>query len=148
MARAERYGTPLSILLVDLDGLKRLNDRDGHQAGDDALLLLARALREGCRSADVGARWGGDEFVVLAPETRLPEARDLGDRIRAAMAAGGPSGATVSVGVASAEPVYASPRVEGPRAWAWLGAAEALLSEADAALYEAKSRGGNRVVAR
>jgi diguanylate cyclase (GGDEF)-like protein len=142
MARAERYGTSLSILLLDLDGLKRVNDRAGHRAGDAALQVLARALREGCRSADVGARWGGDEFVVLAPETRETDALDLADRIRASVAAGSPSGATVSIGVATVEPGDGAPRGEGEGE-----RVEVLVSNADAALYEAKKRGGNRVVA-
>lgn len=133
VARAARYGTPLSLLLLDLDGLKTLNDRAGHQAGDAALQTLARCLRSGSRSADLSARWGGDEFVVLAPETRPSEAQELADRIRASVASS-PVGITVSIGVATAEPVGA-------------GAAVALESAADAAVYEAKRRGGNQVVA-
>ena len=132
-ARAARYGTPLSLLLLDLDGLKRLNDLAGHHEGDAALQALARSLLAGCRSADVGARWGGDEFVVLAPETRRGEALELAERIRASVAASNPSGVTVSIGVATAVPGRVS--------------ALALESEADAALYDAKRQGGNRVVA-
>jgi diguanylate cyclase (GGDEF)-like protein len=143
IARAERYGTPLSILLLDLDGLKRVNDRGGHRAGDAALQVLAQALREGCRSADVGARWGGDEFMVLAPETREADALDLADRIRGSVAEGRPSGATVSIGVATWVPSDPAPRADGEG-----GRVETLVSDADAALYEAKKRGGNRVVAR
>jgi diguanylate cyclase (GGDEF)-like protein len=131
-ARATRYGTPLSLLLLDLDGLKRLNDVAGHQQGDAALQALARSLRARCRSADVGARWGGDEFVVLAPETRGGEALDLAERIRASVASDSPSGVTVSIGVATAAPGRVSVAV--------------LESEADAALYDAKRQGGNRVV--
>jgi diguanylate cyclase (GGDEF)-like protein len=132
VARAARYGTPLSLLLLDLDGLKGLNDRAGHHAGDAALRTLARCLHSGSRSADLGARWGGDEFVVLAPETRQAEALELADRIRASVAAS-PIGITVSIGVATAEPVGAA-------------AAAALESAADAAVYVAKRRGGNQVV--
>ena len=132
-ARATRYGTPLSLLLLDLDGLKRLNDLAGHHQGDAALQALARSLRAGCRSADVGARWGGDEFVVLAPETRRGEALDLAERIRVSVASSSPTGVTVSIGVATAAPGRVS--------------AAALEAEADAALYEAKRQGGNRVAA-
>ena len=135
VARATRYGKPLSLLLLDLDGLKRLNDRAGHHVGDAALLALARSLRGGSRSADLGARWGGDEFVVLAPETRRAEALELAERIRASVASSNPAGITVSIGVATAEPLEAT-------------AAAALEAEADAAVYEAKRQGGNRVVAR
>jgi len=142
MARAERYGTALSLLLLDLDGLKEVNDRAGHPAGDAALQALARALRERCRSADVSARWGGDEFVVLAPETRRAEALDLAERIRAGMAAEGDGRATVSIGVATADPVAAAYDA-GTR----LARAEAFLADADMALYEAKRQGGNRVLA-
>jgi len=148
-ARATRYHTPLSLLLVDLDGLKEINDRAGHRAGDAALLGLARSLRDGCRSTDVGARWGGDEFVVLAPETDSGEARELAERIRT-FAASSPPGFTVSIGVATVEP--------GERAAAGSAAAKAgsavrlagvatLEAKADAALYEAKRVGKNRVVA-
>lgn len=133
VSRATRYRSPLSLLLLDLDGLKRINDRLGHHAGDSALQSLARSLRAGCRSADLAARWGGDEFVVLAPETRQAEALELAERIRAHVAAS-PSGVAVSIGVATADPVTA--------------AAAFLESAADAAVYQAKKQGGNQVVAR
>jgi diguanylate cyclase (GGDEF)-like protein len=133
VARAARYGTPLSLLLLDLDGLKRLNDQAGHHAGDAALRALASSLREKSRSSDVVARWGGDEFVALAPQTRRAEALELAERIRATVAASGPAPVTVSIGVATAEN-------HGPLTTAALEAA------ADAAVYEAKRLGGNRVV--
>jgi diguanylate cyclase (GGDEF)-like protein len=133
LARATRYGTPLSLLLLDLDGLKRFNDRAGHHAGDAALQALARSLRAGCRAADLGARWGGDEFVVLAPETRTAEALDLAERIRASVASSSQSGVTASIGVATAD--NGKPTT-----------AEGLEAAADAAVYEAKRQGGNRVV--
>jgi diguanylate cyclase (GGDEF)-like protein len=135
VARAARYGKPLSLLLLDLDGLKQLNDRAGHHAGDAALQALARSLRAQSRSADLAARWGGDEFVVLAPETRRAEAMELAERIRTTVASLGPDGVTVSIGVATAEPVDAS-------------ADATLEAAADASVYEAKRQGGNRVVGR
>ena len=134
VARAKRYQKPLSLLLLDLDGLKRFNDRAGHHAGDAALQALARSLRERSRSADLGARWGGDEFVVLAPETRSAEAVELAERIRVSVASGSRTGVTASIGVAT---------VEGDETTT----AEALEAAADAAGYEAKRQGGNRVVA-
>jgi len=135
LARAERYGTPVSLLLLDLDGLKRFNDRAGHQAGDAALLTLACSLRDGSRSADLGARWGGDEFVVLAPHTRTAEAMELAERIRVSVASRSGTGVTVSIGVATTEPGKAT-------------SAAALELAADLAVYEAKRRGGNRVESR
>ena len=133
-ARALRQGLPLSLLVLDLDGLKELNDREGHRQGDDALRGLARALRIGSRITDVAGRWGGDEFVVLAPATGRSEALQLADRIRAVVREG-PTKLTASIGLATLDP--ADP-LSGP---------EALVSEADLALYAAKRLGRDRVVA-
>ena len=80
--RAARYETPLSLLLVDLDRLKDINDRHGHADGDRALQLVAEALRRSCRATDLAARYGGDEFIVLAVNTPANEARVLALRIR------------------------------------------------------------------
>ncbi len=80
--RAARYNTPLALLLVDLDRLKDINDRHGHADGDRALQLVAEALRRTCRATDLAARYGGDEFIVLAVNTPAPEARVLALRIR------------------------------------------------------------------
>ena len=76
--RAARYETPLSLLLIDLDRLKDINDRHGHADGDRALQLVAEALRRSCRATDLAARYGGDEFVVLAVNTPANEARVAG----------------------------------------------------------------------
>jgi len=134
LARAARYQTPLSILLLDVDGLKQRNDRHGHRAGDLTLVGVAEAIRRGGRRTDVAARWGGDEFAILAPSTGGEEALQLAERVRE-LAASETDGTTVSVGVQTLEPG----REEI--------APEALLRAADAALYEAKERGRNRVVA-
>ena len=80
--RAARYDTPLALLLVDLDRLKDINDRHGHGDGDRALQLVAEALRRTCRATDLAARYGGDEFIVLAVNTPATEARVLALRIR------------------------------------------------------------------
>jgi diguanylate cyclase (GGDEF)-like protein len=138
IARAARYGGPLSLLILDLDGLKRINDQQGHQAGDRALQSVAAAIRNEFREVDMGARLGGDEFGVLAPRTDDKAAVVLGDRLRA-LAAERLVGAvgqpfTVSVGAACLGPSESRS-----------GAASSLMSSADAALYEAKRRGGNRV---
>lgn len=131
-ARAARYGEPLSLLAVDVDGLKSINDRHGHRAGDLALQAVARALRDGARDSDLAVRVGGDEFALLAPSTPTVAAAALAERIRALVAAQRSDGLTVSLGVAT---------VEGR------DASSAHLREvADGALYEAKRRGRNRVV--
>ena len=132
LARAERYPQPLSLLLMDVDGLKALNDRSGHRAGDAALLQVADAIRSGSRASDLASRFGGDEFVVLAPNTDGEAALRLADRVRASMT----GGVTVSVGIATL--VAGSPRPDP----------EQLLRAADAALYDAKRAGKDRVVAR
>jgi len=133
-ARARRYGTPLSLLIADLDDLKQVNDSQGHAAGDAALQAVARAIARNLRSPDLGARWGGDEFAVLAPSTSATDAAHLAERIRALAekAAAGTPLVTLSLGVASLE--------AGDD-----GSLEGLLRAADGALYEAKRLGRNRV---
>jgi two-component system cell cycle response regulator len=130
LARARRYGTELSLLLVDLDGLKPLNDRHGHEAGDEALKMIARALNATCRTTDIVARVGGDEFAVLAPFTSAAVAVELADRVRAKISATAlPWGhVTASIGIADVVQTEASHP-------------EALLAAADRALYEAKAAG-------
>ncbi len=136
-ARSVRYGSPLSLLLLDLDGLKALNDRHGHRRGDDALVRVATAIHTSSRGTDVGARWGGDEFAILAPNTGREEALRLAERIRTLAAAGGaPSSGTVTVSVGVAT-------LDAARRTA---ASNDLVRAADAALYEAKRNGRNRVV--
>lgn len=130
--RAGRYGMPLSLLSADVDGLKAINDRGGHHAGNVALRAVAEALRQNARQTDLAARVGGDEFALLAPNTEACEAVGLGERIRGLVAERGAAGITISVGVATLHP-------ERPDA-------AALLQAADAALYEAKRRGRNQVV--
>jgi len=131
-ARASRYGEPLSLLAVDVDGLKRINDVQGHRGGDAALRAVARALRQGARASDVAARIGGDEFALLAPSTPLDAAAALAERVRALVAAEGLDGLSVSVGVATTRGEDAAP--------------SRLREAADSALYEAKRRGRDRVV--
>jgi diguanylate cyclase (GGDEF)-like protein len=133
LARAARYREPLSLLLVDVDGLKAMNDGNGHRAGDLALQAVARAMRTGARQTDLAARLGGDEFALLAPSTPRPAAVALGERIRSLVAEQGVAGLTVSVGVVTADHGNSS-------------AAATLRETADGALYEAKRQGRNRVV--
>ncbi|HEY6549130.1 MAG TPA: GGDEF domain-containing protein, partial [Vicinamibacteria bacterium] len=129
--------SPLSVLLLDVDGLKLLNDRHGHRRGDEALERVAEAIRTGSRATDVAARWGGDEFAILAPNTGRLEALTLAERVRALTAEGNPpsEAVTVSAGVATFD---FSRRPATP---------DELIRTADAALYEAKRSGRNRVVA-
>jgi diguanylate cyclase (GGDEF)-like protein len=135
VGRARRYGTALSVLLIDIDGLKEVNDRKGHRAGDLTIRAAAAAIRSGSRATDLAARWGGDEFMLLAPNTAAAEASQLAERIRLlACETRVPAGSlTVSVGVATCRDVDKG--------------GEAMVRRADAALYEAKRLGRNRVVA-
>jgi len=137
LARVRRYRRPLALLLVDLDGLKSINDRHGHLAGDEAIRGLGDVIRSQLRETDTGARWGGDEFAVLAPNTPERAALALAERIRALIpttSARWPL--TGSLGVATIDP-----GTEGD-----VDDAATLMRAADAALYEAKQRGRNRVV--
>jgi len=81
ISRSKRYGLPLSLMMIDLDNLKETNDRFGHAAGDELLKSTADLLRETVRKADVAARWGGDEFVVLLPHTAEEGAANIARRI-------------------------------------------------------------------
>ncbi|HEY7955979.1 MAG: diguanylate cyclase [Polyangia bacterium] len=136
--RAERYGSQLSLLAFDIDRFKRVNDRHGHAVGDQVLKAVARALKDGLRQVDLVARSGGEEFVVVAPETPSREAVGVAERLRAEVAAARvtlPSGesiaVTLSCGVATLGEVPAS-------------SVATLLAFADAALYRAKARGRDR----
>jgi diguanylate cyclase (GGDEF)-like protein len=141
--RANRYGTPLALLLIDLDRLKLINDQAGHAAGDRALGLIAEALRRSCRTTDLAARHGGDEFIVLAVNTTATEALALAHRIRANVRRvgagqikgdnGEPLRLSVSIGAADLNGALAA-NFEG------------LHGAADHALYQAKADGRDRVV--
>lgn len=137
--RAIRSRMPLSVLMIDLDNLKSLNDAYGHSCGDRALSLVAEVLRDTCRSRDVATRFGGDEFAVLLPRTRIDEARIAAERIRAELVRrraelGSPldSLVTVSIGISDLN-VVAEPT---PRL---------LFESADHALYRAKAAGRDRI---
>jgi diguanylate cyclase (GGDEF)-like protein len=132
LTRAARYGTPVALLLIDVDRLKELNDRAGHGAGDRALQLVADSLRASCRATDLPARVGGDEFAVLAPSTTAVEALALADRIRSTLRLSSPPSPTVSIGGADLDSA-AAPSVE------------ALQIAADQALYRAKTSGRDQV---
>lgn len=131
VARAERFGHPLTLVLVDLDRFKDVNDRRGHQAGDEVLANMGHLLRTSVRAIDVVGRIGGDEFAVLLLETGPRDAGRIADRIlERARAGAGETTTTVSVGVASL--------TEG-------ATATLLVADADVALYAAKRAGRDGV---
>jgi diguanylate cyclase (GGDEF)-like protein len=136
---ASRAHMPLSLLMIDVDNLKTLNDAGGHVAGDLALSLVGKVLNETCRSRDVAARFGGDEFAVLLPRTRSSEARVLAERIRAAIIELRTQQTspvdrllTVSIGISELD------LIDEPNP-------HLLVDSADRALYTAKQAGRNRV---
>ncbi|MGJ3523304.1 sensor domain-containing diguanylate cyclase [Nitratidesulfovibrio sp. D1] len=134
--RHRRYGTPLALVSIDVDRFKRVNDTWGHAVGDAVLRALSAICRAEVRDVDTVGRIGGEEFAVLLPDTAPEEAMAVAERLRVAvqaaplLTAAGPLSVTLSLGVA------ASPPCDG---------ADALLREADRALYRAKARGRNRV---
>jgi two-component system cell cycle response regulator len=139
LSRCTRYSRPMSLVMIDLDHFKQLNDRHGHQAGDQVLRHTADLVRKSIRRQDLAARYGGEEMTVVLPETPLDRAEVAAERIRAAIAGselvwrGRAIKVTASLGVAG---VPALPAANG----------EDLLRLADAALYQAKSSGRNCVV--
>lgn len=138
IARARRFGTPLSLIMVDADHFKRVNDTYGHAVGDRVLKALANACKSQLRDVDVVARIGGEEFAILLPETALAGAANVGEKMRETcentivLIAGGRVRFTVSLGISALD--------HG------IGDIETLLKRADEALYRAKQAGRNRVV--
>ncbi|WP_298273049.1 diguanylate cyclase [Geobacter sp.] len=136
--RASRKGGHLSLVILDIDYFKKINDTYGHQEGDRVLATLAEIVMKGLRSYDIAARYGGEEFVLLLPETPLPEAQAIAERLRGEVQEHSFNGIlqgqviTISLGVAT----YPSPRVEN---------IDSLFRQADEALYRAKQNGRNRV---
>lgn len=137
--RALRYGTPLALVLADLDHFKSINDGFGHHSGDEVLRQCARILSATVRHVDVVGRWGGEEFVILMPDTGLEEAVQAAERFRQAIA-----GTPVPLGERSCQCTASFGVAALQRGMPDL---DDLLSRADAALYRAKERGRNRVEA-
>lgn len=132
--RAKRYGQPLSLAVIDLDFLKKINDTYGHMTGDEAIKSIGYVLRESSRSIDITARYGGEEFCVLLPNTDIEMAEQLAERLRRIIREteiDGPGALSASIGVAS-YPLHAD-------------GADALFLRADEALYRAKQDGRNLV---
>jgi len=134
---ADRFGHSLSLIMADIDVFKKVNDTWGHEAGDAVLRSIARTLEDGVRKVDVCARFGGEEFAILLPETSLAGAVELADRLRRAVAStpvnhgGQDISVTISCGVSSYPEGVLS--------------REALFAAADRALYDAKNAGRNCV---
>jgi diguanylate cyclase (GGDEF)-like protein len=125
------------LLLVDVDELKRINSVQGHAGGDRAIRTIARAIRMTARETDIGGRWGGDEFLVIAPSTPAPAAVTLAERLRgqlASMAISDPGVPTSSIGIATCEPGRDA-RCDP----------DMLVRGADMALRRAKGSGRNQV---
>ncbi len=134
ISRSSRYRRELAIVVFDIDHFKRVNDVHGHAGGDRALKAVAGCVRAKLRASDALGRWGGEEFLVVAPETGSAGAASLAEKLRAAVEALAPEGLgviTASWGVAVLSPTETL---------------ESVVQRADAALYDAKSAGRNRVV--
>lgn len=139
ISRAERYGRQFSLLLFDIDFFKKVNDSYGHHAGDSILREVSDILRQLKRKTDIAVRYGGDEFVVVLPETDLDQAMTFAERLRAnvvgncSLVNNKKISITISVGVTN----YIVGRTITPL--------EFLIDVADKALYDAKNMGRNRV---
>jgi diguanylate cyclase (GGDEF)-like protein len=137
--RSQRYSRPLCAMFLDIDHFKQVNDRWGHAVGDQVLYHLAESLRHHVRSIDLIGRYGGEEFVLLLPETDQQQALVVAERLRAGVealvspTAKGPVAITISIGVAVLTAEHES--------------LEALIAQADKGLYQAKEGGRNRVAA-
>ena len=133
LQRTRRFGQPFSVILLDIDHFKLVNDQHGHQAGDRVLVAVARLLAEKTRETDTVGRWGGEEFLSICPQTDPPGAMILAEKVRAGIAEFDfplVHHVTISLGVATCRP---DDDIDG------------LIARADAALYEAKNAGRNRV---
>jgi diguanylate cyclase (GGDEF)-like protein len=134
IAEASRYGRQLSVAMVDVDHFKRVNDRYGHAVGDRVLIRVAKVVTRGLRTPDKIGRLGGDEFLVILPETGLESSIALSERLRESFLHGLPD-AELDIAVSI-----------GTTEWSPDESHEQLLSRVDDALYQAKREGRNRVV--
>jgi len=134
--RAVSTGQELSVMMVDLDHFKDVNDREGHAAGDEVLRVASEFLGSHLRESDRVARWGGDEFLVVVSGLSAVKTRCVADRLRENFAADSRAcGATMSIGIADTRSLPAN----------WGGDAKSLLENADRCLYAGKRAGRNRI---
>jgi diguanylate cyclase (GGDEF)-like protein len=134
--RVKRYDSALSLIMIDIDHFKKINDAHGHQVGDSVLQEFSRIIQENVRTTDIISRWGGEEFIILLPATSSQNAMLIAEKIQSAVNAYRFSDVghlTASFGVSNVDPNSTSNRES--------------VNQADQALYEAKKQGRNRVVA-
>lgn len=137
-AEANRYGKDLACVMIDLDGYKQLNDKFGHQVGDQLLQVAGKAISANMRQMDIAARYGGDEFVLLLPHASADDAVVVAERVRRDFANASmqvlkrQTGVTMSIGIGSVVETHPAH-------------ADQLVASADAALYQAKDQGRNRI---
>jgi diguanylate cyclase (GGDEF)-like protein len=144
LARAQRNQQPLVCLLIDIDHFKRVNDSHGHLAGDEVLREIAKRVASKLRTSDVAARFGGDEFAVLLPNTKIDKARHLAERIRKTVAIA-PIEVRDGLGIVFTLCIGIAGLIPERRVTDFDLMRERLLERADDALYRAKSAGRNRV---
>lgn len=133
LSRQHRYARPLSLIMLDIDYFKDINDCHGHDVGDQVLVKLASLLESNLRKADCCARWGGEEFMLLAPETSLDQAAQLADKIRRAMkTANFPIEGTVTASFGAVEATAEE-------------SVKSVMKRVDDALYQAKAQGRDQV---
>ncbi len=135
LSYSQRHRYPLSLMVIDLDFFKRINDEHGHDVGDQVLKAVGRLLKESCRNEDLAARFGGEEFIILLPHCSLSNARSKAETLRELLESLNPAGL----------PVSASIGVTGTRKDE-ITDYETLFRQADKALYQAKDQGRNRVI--
>jgi diguanylate cyclase (GGDEF)-like protein len=141
MNRSLRHGCPVSVLMLDIDHFKRVNDAFGHAAGDGVLRSVAQVLRDSCRVYDVPGRYGGEEFCVVLPETKTGNTTVVAERIRERMAASSFTVGAESVVVTASIGIAGIDSMEGEG----IVSPSILIDRADRALYSAKHLGRNRV---
>jgi len=144
MDRACRHGRPLCLILLDLDQFKHINDLHGHAAGNRALILVAEVLQQSLRAIDLSARFGGDEFALILPDTAGPGGKDVAERIRHRVATRAKEEAlelTLSLGVGVWSPQVVKASTEQLKTYC-----ERFFECTDQALYQAKSKGRNQTI--